>query len=86
VVPICPHTLHAKPIIFDESTVLEIRNECENEGDFVLTVDGTEPYSLRYGDVVRVTRSARTTRLVRLNSKRQHHGFYGTLQRKMKEF
>ena len=86
VVPICPHTLHAKPIIFDESTVLEIRNRCENEGDFVLTVDGNEPYSLKYGDVVRVTRSARSTRLVRLNCKRQHHGFYGTLQRKMKEF
>lgn len=86
VVPICPHTLHAKPIIFDAGTVLEIRNLCENEGDFVLTVDGNDPVPLRMGDVVRVTRSLRVTRLVRLNCKRQQHGFYGTLQRKMKEF
>lgn len=86
VVPICPHTLHAKPIIFDAETVLEVRNLCEKEGDLVLTVDGNAPIALRYGDVVRVTRSSRTVRLVRLNSKRQNHGFYGTLQRKMKEF
>ena len=86
VVPICPHTLHAKPIIFDAQTVLEVRNLCQQDGDFVLTVDGNEPFPLKCGDLVRVTRSARVTRLVRLNCKRQHHGFYGTLQRKMKEF
>ncbi len=86
VVPICPHTLHAKPIIFDADTVLEIRNLCREEGDFVLTVDGNEPLALRYGDVIRVMKSSRVTRLVRLNCKLQHHGFYGTLQRKMKEF
>lgn len=85
-VPICPHTLYAKPIIFDAGTLLEIRNLCENEGDFVLTVDGNEPLALKYRDVVRVTRSARITRMVRLNQKRKNHGFYGTLQQKMKEF
>ncbi len=86
VVPICPHTLHAKPIIFDADTVLEVRNLCENEGDFVLSVDGSEHIPLMAGDVVRIRRSGRVTRLVRLDRKLQEHGFYGTLQRKMKEF
>lgn len=85
-VPICPHTLYAKPIIFDSDTVLQVRNHCDNEGDFVLTVDGNQPLALMPGDTVSITKSKRITRLVRLNCKRRHHGFYGTLQRKMKEF
>ncbi len=85
-VPICPHTLYAKPIIFDADTLLEVRNLCEREGDMVLSVDGNPHIPLHPGDVVRVTRSHRVTRLVRLECKRQSHGFYGTLRRKMKEF
>ena len=83
VVPIAPHTIHAKPIIFSSESRLEVRNLCCGRKDLALTVDGMTPVPLLPGDVVRVRRAEQTTRLIRLDSKRMSHGFWGTLRRKM---
>ncbi len=80
VTPICPHSLTARPMLFREDAVLEIKNVCQREKMLYLTVDGRINFELYRGDSVRVTRSAMVTRLIRLRER----GFYAFLQEKMK--
>ncbi len=79
VTPICPHSLEARPLIFPDNAVLEIRNICQREKMLYLTVDGRTNYELYRGEVVRITRSALETHLVRFKS----CGFYNRLRLKM---
>ena len=79
VTPVCPHSLSARPIVFGDDAVLEIKNVCQREKMLYLTVDGRINYEVYRGDVVRLTRSAVETKLIRLND----GGFYEKLQKKM---
>lgn len=81
VTPICPHSLAARPMIFPDESVLEIRNICQREKMLYLTVDGRTNCELYRGEVVRITRSPLETNLVRLKS----CGFYNRLRLKMSE-
>lgn len=81
VTPICPHSLAARPMIFPDDSVLEIRNICQREKMLYLTVDGRTNCELYRGEVVRITRSPLETRLIRLKS----CGFYNRLRLKMAE-
>ena len=80
VTPICSHSLTARPMLFRDDAVLEIKNVCQREKMLYLTLDGRVNYELYRGDTVRITRSPITTRLVRLSGV----GFYAKLQAKMK--
>ena len=79
VTPICPHSLTARPLIFRDDAVLEIKNTCQREKMLYLTVDGRINFEIYRGDVVRITRSAMTTKLIRIRA----GGFYNRLQQKM---
>ena len=79
VTPVCPHSLSARPVVFGDDAVLEIKNICQREKMLYLTVDGRINYEVYRGDVVRLTRSAMETRLIRLSE----GGFYEKLQKKM---
>ena len=81
VTPICPHSLAARPMIFPDDSVLEMRNICQREKMLYLTVDGRNNCELYRGEVVRITRSPLKTHLVRLKS----CGFYNRLRLKMAE-
>ena len=81
VTPICPHSLAARPMIFPDESVLEIRNICQREKMLYLTVDGRTNCELFRGETVRITRSPLETNLVRLKS----YGFYNRLRLKMSE-
>lgn len=81
VTPICPHSLAARPMIFPDESVLEIRNICQREKMLYLTVDGRTNCELFRGETVRITRSPLETNLVRLKS----CGFYNRLRLKMSE-
>ena len=81
VTPICPHSLAARPMIFPDESVLEIRNICQREKMLYLTVDGRTNCELYRGETVRITRSPLETNLVRLKS----CGFYNRLRLKMSE-
>ena len=81
VTPICPHSLAARPMIFPDSSVLEIRNICQREKMLYLTVDGRTNCELYRGEVVRITLSPLETHLVRL----KECGFYHRLRLKMAE-
>jgi len=79
VTPVCPHSLSARPIVFGDDAVIEIKNVCQREKMLYLTVDGRINYEVYRGDVVRLTRSAMQTQLIRLSD----GGFYEKLQKKM---
>ena len=81
VTPICPHSLAARPMIFPDSAVLEIKNICQREKMLYLTVDGRTNYEMYKGDVVRISKSPLQTNLVRI----KNCGFYKKLRQKMTE-
>jgi NAD+ kinase len=68
VTPICPHSLVARPLIFPDSAVLEVKNICVREKVLHLTVDGKATFDLFYGDTVIITKSAVTTKLLRIKN------------------
>ncbi|MBS1714791.1 MAG: NAD(+)/NADH kinase [Armatimonadetes bacterium] len=59
---IMPHTLSARPLVLRSDSLIEIR--VETRGDAVLSCDGQSRLHLLSGDLVRVTKSPRKTRLV----------------------
>ena len=80
--PVCPHSLTARPILFRDDAVLDIKNVCQREKMLFLTVDGRINFELYRGDTVRVTRSNMTAKFIRLQS----GGFYARLQKKMNTY
>lgn len=79
VTPICPHSFTARPLIFADSSTLEVRNICAREKMLYLTVDGRMNFELYRNQVVRITKSSMQTNLIRLKS----CGFYKKLWQKM---
>lgn len=62
-VPICPHTLNARPMLLPKDEIIEI--EIESEGnDMFFAVDGIDAVPLLSGDRVRIQRSEHVTRLL----------------------
>ena len=79
--PICPHSFIARPLIFADSSVLEVRNICVREKMLYLTVDGRMNFDLYRNQVVRITKSDLVTNLIRLKK----CGFYRKLRQKMSD-
>lgn len=61
---IAPHTLSVRPLVLGPDSVVELA--IETEGDAILSGDGQTRLHLLSGDLVRVRRSPRVTRLMRL--------------------
>ncbi len=81
VTPICPHSFAARPMIFSDTAVLEVRNICVREKMLYLTVDGRINFELYRNQTVRVRKSDMQTSLIRLKSS----GFYRKLRQKMSD-
>ncbi len=81
VTPICSHSLAARPLIFSDSAVLEVKNICAREKMLYLTVDGRMNFELYRNQTVRITKAAIHTSLIRF----KESGFYGKLCQKMKQ-
>lgn len=79
--PICPHSFIARPLIFSDDSVLEVRNICVREKMLYLTVDGRMNFELYRNQTVRITKSNLQTKLIRLKS----CGFYRKLRQKMSD-
>ena len=80
VTPICPHSLVARPLVFPDSAVLEIKNTCVREKTLHLTVDGKATFDLFFGDTVVITKAAISTKLLRIKDE----DFYSKIR--MKKF
>lgn len=81
VTPICPHSFIARPLIFSDRSVLEVRNICQREKSLFLTVDGRMSFELYRNQTVRITKSSMETGLIRL----KECGFYSKLRKKMSD-
>lgn len=62
ITPICSHTLTNRPIVIEDTMVVESVIKSESE-DIYLTVDGQIGFSLKLGDKVRVEKAPFTTKL-----------------------
>jgi len=80
VTPICPHSLVARPLIFPDTAILEVKNTCVREKVLHLTVDGKATFDLFFGDTVVITKSAVKTKLLRI----KNDDFYSKIR--MKKF
>ena len=80
VTPICPHSLIARPLIFPDSAVLEVKNICVREQVLHLTVDGRATFDLFFGDTAIITKSALKAKLLRI----KNDDFYSKIR--MKKF
>lgn len=80
ITPICPHTLHNRPIVVSEKD--EVRIEiCEDNPEVMLSVDGQDSYTLSPGMVVKFRSSNCVTNLVKLKQR----SFFDVLRRKISE-
>ena len=79
VVPICPHTMTNRPIVVDDSVVIEVALATGRKAEAQLTCDGNEVFLLEPGDRVRVRRSDHRVRLIHP----EQHDHYATLRAKL---
>lgn len=77
--PICAHTLPNQVFVLAPTRVLTAELIGAEERSARLMVDGKNAFSLRNGDVVRVTRSEYVTKLVRIKDR----DFYTLVNRKL---
>ncbi len=82
VTPICSHALTARPILFRDDAVLEIKNTCQREKMLYLTVDGRINFEIYRGDSVMVTKSRMKATFIRFKKS----GFYNRLKHKMNTY
>ena len=84
VTPICPHSLSSKPVIFSHDSTLEVRrndSRDRHDTDVYLTVDGRTNVKLERDDVVRLTKSNFTAKLISV----KNHGFFDVIREKISE-
>jgi NAD+ kinase len=62
-IPICPHTLSARPMVLPAHEVIDVEVEIDG-GEVVFSVDGLDPVYLENGDRVNMRRSKHVTRLI----------------------
>lgn len=83
VTPICSHSLDNRSIVFDESDVIKIViDESANGIDYEAEAlfDASHSVKLKPGDEITITKSSKTTKLVKLNNET----FLETLHKKLK--
>lgn len=78
--PICPHMLTNRPLVVSDEAVVELRLRQADPGEVHITFDGQRGFPASGTDVVRVTRSPRTVRLVKAPGR----DYYEVLRTKLK--
>lgn len=81
VTPICPHALGVRPVVLNGDSVIELRNIKSRKNSVFLTPDGRGAMELFPEDRVVISRSDKTTRLIRFKK----DGFLGILKNKLSE-
>lgn len=80
VVPICPHTLTARPLVIPSDETIEI-SSCESCTGMKLSADGQNTINIKQNQTVTIKKSNKTAKLVILNN--ENNGFYGVLREKL---
>ena len=79
VTPICPHSFKDRPIVFSDRSVIEVKNICDREPYLYLTVDGRINIRVMRNQTVRVSKSEKIAKLLRV----KEHNFYEDLCSKL---
>ncbi|HBN09607.1 MAG TPA: NAD kinase [Cyanobacteria bacterium UBA8530] len=77
IVPVCPHSLTARPLVVSDRSIVKISMSNCYDGA-VLSVDGRKGIPLLLGDEILLSRSAHLTRLIKYS-----HGFFDKLRTKL---
>lgn len=79
VTPICPHSFKDRPIVFSDNSVIEVKNICDREPYLYLTIDGRINIRIMRNQSVRVSKSEKVAKLLRV----KEHSFYEDLCSKL---
>jgi len=82
ITPVCPHQLSARPIVLGAERKVSVQLPRNSRKQLFLSVDGGKAVRLSGGDRVEVSRSSRTTRLIRLSER----SFYQIIRQKLGGF
>lgn len=77
--PICPHTLHARPMVIPSHKTVRVFI-IQQQSDSNLTIDGQRCFELLNGDEIVIRQTAFYAKLVRLKG----HNFFNILREKLK--
>ena len=80
-VPICPHSLFTRPVVFGGEATLCARAHCGSEEEILLSLDGETILPIHSAVPVTIRRSPLTAGLIRLN----HKNFYQVVNDKLAE-
>lgn len=80
IVPICPHTMNARPIVIPSSEVIKVTSS-QNKPLLKMSADGQETVCLGPNDDIQIKRSEEKARLVLLNLDK--NSFYSVLKEKL---
>jgi len=78
--PICPHTLHARPMVIPSHKTVRVDIVYQQSGSS-LTIDGQHCFELYSGDQIVIGKAPYYARLVRLKS----HNFFKVLREKLRD-
>lgn len=79
--PICPHSLHIRPVVFKGNSILEIKNAKCRTNKIYLSVDGKETAEIKDGDTIRIEKSSISVPLVKV----KNQGFLKVLFTKLSD-
>ena len=77
--PICPHTLGHRPMVLDDSSIIELEILDLAGADGNVFIDGLKQLAVSGNEVIRISRAKTVTRMVRINS----HNHFTALRSKL---
>ncbi len=80
IVPICPHTLTARPLVIPSKEVIKI-SSCDTCSGIKLSADGQTTIDMAADEYVKIEKSKYRAKLVVLNN--ENNGFYSILRQKL---
>lgn len=80
VVPICPHTMNARPIVIPSSEVIKVTSS-ENKPLLKISADGQETIDLDQNETIEIKKCEYNAKLVLLNLEK--NSFYSVLKEKL---
>ena len=80
IVPICPHTMNARPIVVPSSEIINITSS-QNKPLLKISADGQQTFDLVPNQAVEVVKSKYSAKLLLLNL--QRNSFYSVLKEKL---
>ena len=79
ITPICPHMLHARPIVVPPDKTITLTKTFDDDNDNAVTADGKNGCALCCGETVTIKKSKYQTQLIKLSNS----GFYELLRKKL---